>query len=92
MITQRIQQNAAAYGRVLIDPTLRQAEGAAILTQTVTREANIQAYNDTFLLIAAIAAGTILWAGVHIIRIRRETLAQIAAQQQAAQAAGAQNG
>lgn len=92
MITQRIQQNAAAYGRVLVDPTLRQAEGAAILTQTVTREANIQAYNDTFLLIAAIAAGTILWAGVHIIRIRRETLAQIAAQQQAAQAAGAQNG
>jgi len=90
LVTQRLQQNAAAYGRVLVDPGLRQAEGAAILSQTVTREANILAYNDTFLLIAAIAAGTILWASVHIMRIRRETLARIAAEQQAQ--AGAQNG
>ncbi|MDQ0249245.1 MFS family permease [Sphingomonas kyeonggiensis] len=90
LVAQRLQQNAAAYGRVLVDPGLRQAEGAAILSQTVTREANILAYNDTFLLIAAIAAGTILWASVHIMRIRRETLARIAAEQQAQ--AGAQNG
>lgn len=89
LVAQRIQQNAAAYGRVLVDPALRQAEGAAILTQTVTREANILAYNDTFLLIAAIAAGTILWVFIPIMRIRRANLARAAAEQQAA---GAKNG
>ena len=88
LVAQRLQQNAGAYGRVLIDPGLRQAEGAAILSQTVTREANILAYNDTFLLIAAIAAGTILWVFIPIMRIRRENLARAAAEQQA----GARNG
>jgi MFS family permease len=88
-VAQRLQQYAGAYGRVLVDPNLRQAEGAAILTQTVTREANILAYNDTFLLIAAIAAGTILWVFIPIMRIRRENLARMAAEQQAA---GATNG
>ena len=79
-IVQRVQQNAGAYGRVLVDPALRQAEGAAILAQQASREANILAYNDVFLLIAAIAAGTIIWASVHIMRIRRENLAKAAAQ------------
>lgn len=88
LVAQRLQQNAAAYGRVLIDPSLRQAEGAAILTQTVSREANILAYNDTFLLIAAIAAGTIMWVFIPIMRIRRQNLARAAAEQQA----GATNG
>ncbi|WP_380925387.1 hypothetical protein [Sphingomonas leidyi] len=54
----------------------------------MTREANILAYNDTFLLIAAIAAGTILWVFIPIMRIRRENLARAAAEQQA----GARNG
>ncbi len=81
LVAQRLQQYAAAYGRVLIDPALRQAESAAILTQTVTREANVLAYNDTFLLVAAIAAATIVWASFHIFRIRRENLRRAAEQQ-----------
>jgi MFS family permease len=87
LVAQRVQQNASAYGRVLTDPALRQAEGAAILAQQASREANILAYNDVFLLIAAIAVGTIVWASFHIFRVRRENLARIAAEQ-----AGAQNG
>jgi MFS family permease len=87
LVAQRIQQNASAYGRVLTDPALRQAEGAAILAQQASREANILAYNDVFLLIAAIALGTIVWASFHIFRVRRENLARIAAER-----AGAQNG
>lgn len=79
-IVQRLQQNASAYGRVLVDPALRQAEGAAILAQQASREANILAYNDVFLLIAAIAVGTIIWASAHIMRVRRENLARAAAQ------------
>lgn len=80
MVAQRIQQNAAAYGRVLTDPVLRQAEGAAILAQQATLEANVLAYNDVFLLIAAIAGATMLWASLHIMRIRRENLAKAAQQ------------
>ncbi|UYY57942.1 MFS transporter [Sphingomonas sp. S2-65] len=79
-IAQRVQQNAAAYARILVDPALRQAEGAAILAQQASREANILAYNDVFLLIAVIAAGTLIWASVPIMRIRRENLARAAAQ------------
>ena len=66
---------------------IRQAEGAAILAQQASREANILAYNDVFLLIAAIAVGTIVWASFHIFRVRRENLARIAAER-----AGANNG
>ena len=87
LVAQRVQQNASAYGRVLTDPALRQAEGAAILAQQASREANIMAYNDVFLLIAAIAVGTIVWASFHIFRVRRENLARTAAAQ-----AGANNG
>ncbi|MDP5279771.1 MFS transporter [Sphingomonas sp. DG1-23] len=86
LVAQRVEQNAGAYGRVLSDPALRHAEGAAILAQQASREANILAYNDVFLLIAAIALGTIVWASFHIFRVRRENLACIAA------AAGAANG
>jgi MFS family permease len=88
LVAQRVQQNAAAYGRVLTDPVLRQAEGAAILAQQASREANVLAYDDVFLLIAAIAAGTMLWASIHIMRIRRENLAKATQQT----TAGASNG
>jgi MFS family permease len=80
LVAQRVQTNAGAYRRVLTDPALRQAEGAAILAQQATREANILAYNDVFLLIAAIALGTAVWASFHIMRIRRENLARAAAE------------
>lgn len=54
----RIQALGGAYGRVLTDPALRQAEGTALLAQQVTREANVLAFNDVFLLIGIIASAT----------------------------------
>lgn len=79
LVAERLQALGAAHGSVLTDPVLRQAEGAALLGQQVTREANVLAYNDTCLLIAALAVGTALWASIHIMRIRRENLARAAA-------------
>ncbi|MBC3940907.1 MFS transporter [Sphingomonas albertensis] len=58
IVTQRIAAGGAAVGRVIVDPTLRNAEGAAILSQTTTREANVLAYDDVFRLIAVLAGGT----------------------------------
>jgi MFS family permease len=69
-VSTRIQQLGGAYGRVLGDPSLRQAEGAALLGQQVTREANILAYNDVFLAIAVLAALVFLWLGTRWVRLR----------------------
>jgi MFS family permease len=55
IVSGRVQQLSGAYGRTLGDPVLRQAEGAVLLSQQVTREANILAFNDVFLLIAALS-------------------------------------
>jgi MFS family permease len=55
-VALRLQQLGGAYGRVLIDPALRQAQGVQLLTQQVAREANIMAFNDVFRLIAVLAA------------------------------------
>jgi hypothetical protein len=71
-VAARIQQLGAAYGRVVGDPVLRQAQGAGLLAQQVTREANILAFNDTFLLIACLAGLAFLWLGGRwlVLRIR----------------------
>lgn len=52
----RITALSGAYGSVLADPALRQAQGAALLAQQVSREANILAFNDVFFVIAILAA------------------------------------
>jgi MFS family permease len=61
LVAGRIQQSAAAYGRVLADPSARTRQGVAALSQVATREANILAYNDVFLMIAILATLLALW-------------------------------
>jgi MFS family permease len=61
LVASRIQQSAAAYARVLVDPASRTRQAISSLSQSATREANILAYNDVFLLIAGIAALLALW-------------------------------
>lgn len=85
-VAARIEQLGGAYARVLADPALRQAEGAALLAQQVTREANILAYNDVFMLIGAIATLAFFWQGARWIRLRVRGINPLA-EQQAAMAA-----
>jgi MFS family permease len=61
LVAARIQQGGAAYGRVLADPSSRTRQGISVLSQTATREANILAFNDVFLLIAMLAATLAVW-------------------------------
>ncbi|MEI2297481.1 MFS transporter [Ensifer sp. MJa1] len=56
LVAQRVNQLAATYGKLLGDKTQLNGEGAVLLSQQVTREAYILAYNDAFLLDAAIAS------------------------------------
>ena len=71
-VATRLQQLGGAYGKVVTDPSLRQAQGAGLLAQQVTREANILAFNDVFLLIAMLSTLAFLWLGGRwlVFRIR----------------------
>lgn len=63
-VAQRVSQLSASYGKVMTDKALLNAEGLQLLGQQVTREANILAYNDAFLVIAiASAIGLVLLLG-----------------------------
>jgi hypothetical protein len=60
-VRARIQGSAAAFGSAITDPAARAQQGLSSLAATATREANILAYNDVFLLIAAIALLHAAW-------------------------------
>lgn len=78
-VATRIQQSGSAYGSVTIDPAARSAEGASLLSQQVTREANVLAYIDVFQLVAVLAAAAALYlAAVIILRAQRQRYAQVA--------------
>ncbi|WP_242469894.1 MFS transporter, partial [Rhodospirillum rubrum] len=55
IVVDRLRSLAGAYQAVVGDPRLLSAEGMALLSRQVTREANVLAYNDAFLLLFAIA-------------------------------------
>ncbi|HUD31468.1 MAG TPA: MFS transporter [Variovorax sp.] len=75
LVAARVQSGAGAYGRVLGDTALRQAEGGASLSQLVTREANVLAFNDVFLVVGALACVAVLWVGFLVVRGRRRAAA-----------------
>jgi MFS family permease len=68
-VASRLQITGGAYSRVVSDPTLRSAEGAATLAQQVTREANVLAFNDIFLVIFVLACLTLVWIGARQLRM-----------------------
>jgi hypothetical protein len=59
-VATRLQESNGVYAAMTIDPTLQQAEGAALLTQKVTSESTVLAYIDVFQVIAGLAAITVL--------------------------------
>lgn len=67
----RLAGTSQQVARVIGDPSLRTAEGAALLNQQVTREANILAYNDVFMVIGIAALLLFLWGVVIEINMRR---------------------
>jgi MFS family permease len=61
-VAQRLQQQAGVYRGTVADPTLRAAQGAALLAQITRREANVRAYNDVFALSGALALAFLFWS------------------------------
>jgi len=62
-VAARAQALSGAYGRVIADPALREAQGMTLLSQQVSREAQILAFNDVFRLIAMLALVAFVWQG-----------------------------
>jgi MFS family permease len=60
-VANRIRAGAQSLAAVIADPAARQRQGVARLAASVRSEANLLAYNDVFLLIAAIAALHAAW-------------------------------
>ncbi len=65
LVVERVHQLSAAYGKVLTDGQLLNAEGLSLLSQQATREAYVLAYNDAFLLIAALASLALAFILLH---------------------------
>ena len=90
VVAARIRAGAGAVGGILGDPTLRGAEGTALLAAQVTREANILAFNDVFLLVGFLAMLAVVWGLVirwsivrrnepsPLIELQRKMMAQAA--------------
>ena len=60
-VAARVSSGGSAYGGVIADPELRNLMGIRSLATAATREANVMAYNDVFMLIAIIAILTMIW-------------------------------
>lgn len=69
-VANRLRQLGGAYGGVVADPVLRQGQGAALLAQQVTREANVLAFNDVFMVVGALATLALLWLGGRWLLLR----------------------
>ena len=87
----RIKGTGDALHGVIGDPALRASEGAALLAQQVSREANILAYNDVFLLVGVLAVIALIWGlFTQWAMKRRGEVSPVILLQQAAQARAAQ--
>ncbi|MEH3123727.1 MAG: hypothetical protein PGN16_17455 [Sphingomonas phyllosphaerae] len=77
IVQARLQSGASGVARVVGDPSLRSAEGGALLSQAATREANVLAYDDMFRLIAVLAALTFFY--LLFLLLRRSWRARVQA-------------
>jgi hypothetical protein len=90
VVADRLLGGARQVVRVVADPALRSAESGAQLARQISREANILAFNDVFLLIAILSCLMFLWAISIEVRmaLRRESPpTQLLAQKLAAMSA-----
>ncbi|CRM11849.1 MFS transporter [Pseudomonas sp. 52 E 6] len=71
----RVQSGGSAYSGIVADPELRNLMGIRSLATAATREANVMAYNDVFMLIAIIAILTMIWIFIRSLWLMSTTKA-----------------
>lgn len=73
LVEARVQGYSAGYNSLIADPALRHTEGLRTLATAATREANVLAYNDVFMLIALIAVLTMIWISARVLWLKMTT-------------------
>lgn len=68
-VTERLSQYTALFNSVIDDAGLRSAEAIVQLQSTATLQANVLAYNDTYLLTAGMAFITLSWVLWRLVRL-----------------------
>ncbi|MEE5040573.1 MFS transporter [Pseudomonas alliivorans] len=76
LVQSRLQSYSASYGSVIADPSQRNVQGIRAMATAATREANVLAYNDVFMLIALIAVLTMAWISFRVIWLKMTTQPQ----------------
>ncbi|WP_315312873.1 MFS transporter [Pantoea vagans] len=69
-VTERLSQYNALFNSLVGDDVLRSAQSTSQLQTVVTLQANVLAYNDTYLLTAALALVTLMWVIWRLTRRR----------------------
>lgn len=70
LVNDRLQLYSQMYRNLIGDSTLLNVQAVNQLQTASATQANILAYNDTYLLTATIAAGTLLWIVWRLLRLR----------------------
>ncbi|POD73456.1 MFS transporter [Pseudomonas syringae group genomosp. 3] len=76
LVQSRLQSYSASYSSVIADPSLRNSQGIRTMATAATREANVLAYNDVFMLIALIAVLTMIWISLRMLWLKMTTQPQ----------------
>ncbi|WP_338562780.1 MFS transporter [Erwinia sp. E_sp_B04_7] len=69
-VTERLTQYTNLFNSFIGDTALRSAEGTVQLQTVATLQANVLAYNDTYLLTAGMAFITLVWVLWRLSRLR----------------------
>lgn len=70
LVSDRLQAYSQMYQNQISDSALLSTQAVTQLQTVSTLEANILAYNDTYLLTASIAAATLVWILWRLLRLR----------------------
>ncbi len=86
-VTERLAQYSSLFNGLIGDSTLLGAQSTAQLQAVATLQANVLAYNDTYLLTAGMAFITLIWVLWRLSRLRylnwQQTKRETRAEQQA---------
>lgn len=69
-VAEQVQTASGRYNGAVADPLVRTSLGLRAIATSATREANILAYNDVFLLIAVVAVLTLSCIVIHGVWLR----------------------
>ena len=72
-VQARLQTTSASYASAIADPSARTNQGIRSIATMATREANILAYNDVFMLIALVAVLTMIWISLRVTWLKMTT-------------------